>query len=175
MIEYLNFLDVQGNTDDWSVTSDHYIVPACRFRQEISSRISTFVKKYAMRKIYYLKTCDTCKRILKSLPNTEGFAFQDIKEQPLTVAQLEAIHALTGSYEVLFSKRAKLYKERNMKDEVLTEADYKRYILEHYTFLNRPVIMLDDQVFVGNSPKVVAQAIAALSWVNVHGRSSLRP
>jgi arsenate reductase len=116
-----------------------------------------------MRKIYYLKTCDTCKRILKSLPNTEGFAFQDIKEQPLTVAQLEAIHALTGSYEVLFSKRAKLYKERNMKDEVLTEADYKRYILEHYTFLNRPVIVVDDQVFVGNSPKVVAQAIAALS------------
>ena len=116
-----------------------------------------------MRKIYYLKTCDTCKRILKSLPNTEGFAFQDIKEQPLTVTQLEAIHALTGSYEVLFSKRAKLYKERNMKDEVLTEADYKRYILEHYTFLNRPVIVVDDQVFVGNSPKVVAQAIAALS------------
>lgn len=116
-----------------------------------------------MRKIYYLKTCDTCKRILKSLPNTEGFAFQDIKEQPLTVTQLEAIHALTGSYEVLFSKRAKLYKERNMKDEVLTEADYKQYILEHYTFLNRPVIVVDDQVFVGNSPKVVAQAIAALS------------
>lgn len=116
-----------------------------------------------MRKIYYLKTCDTCKRILKSLPNTEGFAFQDIKEQPLTVTQLEAIHALTGSYEVLFSKRAKLYKERNMKDEVLSEADYKRFILEHYTFLNRPVIVVDDQVFVGNSPKVVAQAIAALS------------
>lgn len=116
-----------------------------------------------MRKIYYLKTCDTCKRILKSLPNTEGFVFQDIKEEPLTVAQLDEIHALTGSYEVLFSKRAKLYKERNMKDDVLTEVDYKRYILEHYTFLNRPVIVVENQVFVGNSPKVVAQAIAALS------------
>jgi arsenate reductase len=79
------------------------------------------------------------------------------------VVQLEEIHALTGSYEVLFSKRAKLYKERNMKDDVLTEVDYKRYILEHYTFLSRPVIMVDDQVFIGNSPKVVAQAIATLS------------
>jgi arsenate reductase len=116
-----------------------------------------------MRKIYYLKTCDTCKRILKSLPNTEGFVFQDLKEAPLTVAQLEEIHALTGSYEVLFSKRAKLYKEMGLKDETLGETDFKRYILEHYTFLNRPVIMVNDQVFVGNSPKVVAQAIAALS------------
>lgn len=116
-----------------------------------------------MRKIYYLKTCDTCKRILKSLPNTEGFVFQDIKEAPLNVVQLEEIHALTGSYEVLFSKRAKLYKEMGLKDETLGETDFKRYILEHYTFLNRPVIMVNDQVFVGNSPKVVAQAQAALS------------
>jgi arsenate reductase len=116
-----------------------------------------------MRKIYYLKTCDTCKRILKSLPNTEGFVFQDIKEAPLTVAQLEEIHALTGSYAVLFSKRAKLYKEMGLKDETLGEADYKRYILSHYTFLNRPVIVVDGQVFVGNNPNVVAQAIAALS------------
>lgn len=115
-----------------------------------------------MRKIYYLKTCDTCKRILKSLPNIEEFIFQDIKEQPLTVAQLEAIHELTGSYAALFSKRAKLYKERNMKDDVLTEADYKHFILDHYTFLNRPVIVVENQVFVGNSPKVVEQAIISL-------------
>lgn len=138
-----------------------------------TARFPIFVKKLAMRKIYYLKTCDTCKRILKSLPNTEGFVFQDLKEVPITVAQLEEIHALTGSYDVLFSKRAKLYKAMGLKDETLGEADFKRYILEHYTFLNRPVIVVDDQVFVGNSPKVVAQAIAALSWVNVLGRSSL--
>lgn len=116
-----------------------------------------------MRKIYYLKTCDTCKRILKSLPNTAGFVFQDIKEAPLTLRQLEEIHALSGSYEVLFSKRAKLYKEMGLKDENLSEADFKRYLLEHYTFLNRPVIIRDDQIFIGNSPKVVAQALHSLS------------
>lgn len=116
-----------------------------------------------MRKIYYLKTCDTCKRIIKALPSTEGFEFQDIKEESITVKQVEEMHALTGNYEVLFSKRAKLYKEMGLKDVNLSESDFKRYILEHYTFLNRPVIIVEDQIFVGNSPKVVEKAIKALS------------
>ncbi len=116
-----------------------------------------------MRKIFYLKTCDTCKRIIKSLPNTSGFVFQDIKEEPITVKQLEEIKQLTGNYEGLFSKRAKLYKEMGLKDETLTEADFKRYILEHYTFLNRPVIVIDHLVFIGNSPKTVQAAIDFLA------------
>jgi len=116
-----------------------------------------------MRKIYFLKTCDTCKRIIKSLPNTDTFVFQDIKEEPISVKQLEEMYALTNSYEVLFSKRAKLYKEMGLKDEVLQENDFKRYILEHYTFLNRPVIIVEDKIFVGNSPKSVQAAIDTLS------------
>lgn len=116
-----------------------------------------------MRKIFYLKTCDTCKKIIKSLPNTNNFILQDIKEEPINVKQLEEIHQLTGNYEVLFSKRAKLYKEMGLKDEKLTESDYKRYILEHYTFLNRPVIVIDKSIFVGNSPKIVQAAIDILA------------
>lgn len=116
-----------------------------------------------MRKIYFLKTCDTCKRIIKSLPNTDTFIFQDIKEEPISIKQLEEMHALTNSYEVLFSKRAKLYKEMGLKDEVLQEKDFKRYILEHYTFLNRPVIIVEDKIFVGNSSKTVQAAIDTLS------------
>ena len=116
-----------------------------------------------MRKIYYLKTCDTCKKIIKSLPKTEGFIFQDIKEEPISVKQLEEMYALTGSYEILFSKKAKLYKEMGLKDEKLSEADFKRYILEHYTFLARPVIIINTSIFVGNSPKVVQNAIEFLA------------
>ncbi len=116
-----------------------------------------------MRKIYYLKTCSTCQRILKSLPNLETFELQDIKTQPMTVKQVEEMQKLAGSYEGLFSKRATLYKEMGLKDEKLSEADFKRYILEHYTFLARPVILADGKIFVGNAPKVVQQAIDYLS------------
>lgn len=116
-----------------------------------------------MRKIYYLKTCSTCQRILKALPQLDTFELQDIKTEPITVKQVEEMAKMAGSYEVLFSKRATLYKEMGLKDENLTEADFKRYILEHYTFLSRPVIIADGKIFVGNSPKTVEAAIAFLS------------
>lgn len=115
-----------------------------------------------MNKIYYLKTCSTCVRIIKSLNLPSNFSFQDIKEEEITVKQIEELHKLSGSYEALFSKRAKLYKEMGLKDAKLAEADYKHYILEHYTFLSRPVIVYKDQIFIGNSPKTVDAAKKAI-------------
>ncbi|MBD3725365.1 MAG: hypothetical protein IE891_11490 [Flavobacteriaceae bacterium] len=50
-----------------------------------------------------------------------------------------------------------------LKDEKLQEADFKRYILEHYTFLNRPVIIVNDKIFVGNSAKNVEAVITLLN------------
>jgi arsenate reductase len=115
-----------------------------------------------MKKAYYLKTCNTCMRILKELNLPEDFILQDIKEDAITVKQLDEMHALAGSYEALFSKRAKLYKEMDLKNQTLEERDYKQYILEHYTFLKRPVIINNNQIFVGNSKKVVATAKEAI-------------
>lgn len=115
-----------------------------------------------MRHFYYLKTCDTCLRILKTLQLPADVELQDIKEHPFTVKQLEHLKSLAGSYEALFSKRAKLYKEMDLKNAELKEADFKHYILEHYTFLKRPVLVLDQQIFIGNSAKVVEAAKQAL-------------
>ncbi|MCB0461246.1 MAG: ArsC/Spx/MgsR family protein [Flavobacteriaceae bacterium] len=111
-----------------------------------------------MNKVYYLKTCNTCMRILKELNLSSDFVLQDIKENPLTVKQVEELHKLSGSYEALFSKRAKLYKEMDLKNANLQERDYKHYILEHYTFLQRPVIVIGNSIFIGNSKKVVEAA-----------------
>ena len=111
-----------------------------------------------MKKIYYLKTCSTCIRIIKSLELSKDVIFQDIKTEEITVKQIEELKKLAGSYEALFSKRAKLYKEMGLKDQNLTEKDYKHYILEHYTFLSRPVIVYNDTIFIGNSAKTVEAA-----------------
>ena len=108
-----------------------------------------------MKKVYYLKTCSTCSRILKELNLSSDFILQDIKSEAITVKQIEDMAALSGSYESLFSKRAKLYKEMGLKNQNLTEKDFKHYLLEHYTFLSRPVIIFDDQIFIGNSKKMV--------------------
>lgn len=97
-------------------------------------------------------------RILKELNFPSDFELQDIKENPLTVKQLEELHKLSGSYEALFSKRAKLYKEMDLKNTNLQERDFKHYILEHYTFLQRPVIVIGNSIFIGNSKKVLEAA-----------------
>ncbi|MGV3460815.1 MAG: arsenate reductase family protein [Flavobacterium sp.] len=116
-----------------------------------------------MKSIFYLKTCDTCRKILAQLPNTENFELREIKTQPMTEAELNEMHRLAGSYETLFSRKATLYKERGLKDKILTEQDYKNLILEHYTFLSRPVIVDGDTIFIGNNKNVVAAAIEHLS------------
>ncbi|SFC94080.1 arsenate reductase family protein [Algibacter pectinivorans] len=108
-----------------------------------------------MKKVYYLKTCSTCTRILKELHLPSDFVLQDIKSEAITVKQVEAMEALAGSYEALFSKRSKLYKEMDLKNQDLTEKDFKHYILEHYTFLSRPVIIIDNHIFIGNSKKTI--------------------
>ncbi|MCB0400176.1 MAG: hypothetical protein KDD26_11260 [Winogradskyella sp.] len=111
-----------------------------------------------MKKIYYLSTCNTCTKIISELNLPKDFKLQDIKAEAITKAQIEEMRSLTASYESLFSKRARLYNELNLKNKSLTEDDFKNYILEHYTFLKRPVIVYEGKIFIGNSKKVVEAA-----------------
>jgi len=115
-----------------------------------------------MRKIYHLSTCNTCQRIIKSLNDGEGFDLQDIKVKNVSKKELEDMKKHVGSYEALFSRRAMKYRSMGLNEMTLTEDDYKKYILEEYTFLKRPVIYIDDEIFVGNSKKVVNAAVEKL-------------
>ena len=114
-------------------------------------------------KIYYLASCDTCRKIIKSLPNPDKLEFHDIRQNPITEQELEEMHSLSGSYEALFSKKAQLYKAMDLKNKALTEADYKKYILEHYTFLSRPVFIINDAIYIGNGQKNIIEVLKALS------------
>jgi arsenate reductase len=113
--------------------------------------------------IYYLASCDTCRKIIKSLPKEHDFKFHDIKQDPITVAELEKMRELSGSYEALFSKKAVLYKSMDLKNKSLTEDDYKKYILEHYTFLSRPVFIIKDKIYIGNTQQNMLQVMKALA------------
>ena len=109
-----------------------------------------------MKKIYHLSTCDTCREILKDIKaDKKGFELQDIKTEKITASQLEELKKKAGSYEALFSRRALKYKELGLKDKKLEEKDYKKFILEEYTFLKRPVVLVDNKIFIGSEKKTV--------------------
>jgi arsenate reductase (glutaredoxin) len=116
-----------------------------------------------MKKIYHLANCGTCQHILDEFgAKAKSFEKQDIKTQKITAKQLEEMKALAGSYEALFSRRALKYRELGLNNQQLSEDDYKKYILEEYTFLKRPVVINEDKIFIGNAPKVVAQAKSSM-------------
>jgi arsenate reductase (glutaredoxin) len=109
-----------------------------------------------MKKIYHLANCTTCQAILKDTKlDKKGFEMQDIKTEKITPAQLDEMKKMAGSYEALFSRRAIKYKEMGLKDKGLTEKDFRKLILEEYTFLKRPVVIYGDRIFAGNDKKTV--------------------
>jgi arsenate reductase (glutaredoxin) len=107
--------------------------------------------------IFYLSTCGTCKRIIKDYELANKCTLQDIKKNHINESQLDHLAKEKGSYEALFNKMSKKYKERNLKEKSLKEGDYKNLILEEYTFLKRPVIIINNKLFIGNSPKTLQE------------------
>ncbi len=110
-----------------------------------------------MKKVYYLSTCTTCKRIMDELNLSDDFERQDIKTTAITPDQLDVMKELVGSYESLFSRKAMKFRSMGLNEMDLTEEDYRKYILIEYTFLKRPVFVIDNSIFIGNSKKTVEQ------------------
>lgn len=111
-----------------------------------------------MKKIFHLSSCNTNQRILKELELGDDVELQDIKKENIDAETLDFIKEKVGSYEALFSKRAMKYRSMGLNEMELTEKDFRKYMLEEYTFLKRPFIILNDAVFVGNAKKTVEAA-----------------
>lgn len=111
-----------------------------------------------MKKIYHLSSCSTCQRIIKEINPDDGVVLQDIKTQKMTGEQVDEMAKMAGNYEALFSKRAMKYRALGLHEKELSEQEMRKWILEEYTFLKRPVLIVGDQIFVGNSKKVVEAA-----------------
>lgn len=109
------------------------------------------------KKIYHLSSCSTNQRILKEL-NLDGVELQDIKKENIDEKTLDFLKEKVGSYEALFSKKAMKYRSMGLNEMDLSEADYKKYMLEEYTFLKRPFMINGDEVFIGNAKKTVEAA-----------------
>ena len=108
-----------------------------------------------MKKIFHLESCNTCKKIIKELNNGEGFEMQNIKEEKLSPEQVDFMKEKVGTYEALFSRRAMKYRSMGLNEKTLSEQDYRDLILEEYTFLKRPVVVIDNDVFVGSTKKTL--------------------
>lgn len=111
-----------------------------------------------MKKFIYLSTCDTCKRIKKELGIDEKWDLQDIKKNPVSIDQLEEIRKHANSYEELVNKRAQKFKAGGYSTKSMSEDDWKALILTDYTFIKRPIAIINNEYFIGNSKQIVESA-----------------
>ena len=111
-----------------------------------------------MKRFYYLSSCSTCIRILKELNLPNHFELIDIKKTNIDEKTLDFLQSKTGSFEALFSKKAMKYKSLGLNQKNLSEIDFKKLILEEYTFLKRPILIDEQSIFVGNLADVVSKA-----------------
>lgn len=116
-----------------------------------------------MKKVYYLATCDTCKRIMKEVGVDVSFEKREIKSQRLTLEEVRKLRNRVDSYDELLNKRSQRLKALNLKDAVLSEEEYENYFMQEYTFLKRPVFLFDDAVFIGNAKKNIENLKSYLS------------
>ncbi|MGC4128702.1 MAG: ArsC/Spx/MgsR family protein [Bergeyella sp.] len=102
-----------------------------------------------MKKVYYLKTCTTNKRIMQEL-DLRDWELREIKSNPVTEKELDEMYEKTQSYEALFSRKSTQIKPLGIDVKSLKEKDFKKLLLQHYSFLKRPVFITDNEIFVGN-------------------------
>lgn len=120
-----------------------------------------------MKKAYHLSSCTTCQRIIKDLGIGDTFIYQDIKREPITPSQLDAMAQMAGGFEALFSRKARKYRSLQLNRRTLKEKDYRKLILEEYTFLKRPVFILDENIFIGNSQKNIEALTVYLNSLKI--------
>ena len=102
-----------------------------------------------MKKVFYLKTCGTNKKIMAPL-DLSDWTLREIKSQGISEEELQEMYEKAGSYEALFSRKSTQIKAREIDVKSLKEEDYKNLLLDHYSFLKRPVFITDNEIFIGN-------------------------
>ena len=111
-----------------------------------------------MKRIYHLSSCNTCQRIIKEINPKSDVELVDIKENNIDSQTLDWLKSKTGSYEALFSKKAMKYRSLGLHEQNLSEEDYRKFILEEYTFLKRPFVISDELIAIGNTKDAIAFA-----------------
>ena len=107
-----------------------------------------------MKKVYHLATCKTCQKVISEFKLDKDFELQNTKESMITLNEFDELLTL-GDYTPhdLFNKRAMKYRKLEPKIEDRSEAEVKSLILSEYTFIKRPIIRLNNSVFVATTKK----------------------
>jgi len=97
--------------------------------------------------LYWSPSCSTCQKAARWLDRhgVKVTKFRDIKDEPLSRLEVEALAKLLGGPEDLFSKRAVKYREMKLGEREVSPAEMLDLMSSEYTFLKRPIMVIGDK------------------------------
>jgi len=101
--------------------------------------------------VYWYPSCSTCRKALAHLERRGAKVkfLRDLKNEPLSLAEVRALAWKVGAPERLFSRRARTYRERGLHHRDLTAQEMLALMAEEWSFIARPVIVRDDAAVAG--------------------------
>jgi len=100
---------------------------------------------------YGLPSCTTCQKALRRLDyhRVSNVSKRNIKEEPLVRAEIESLAGMLGGAENLFSRRSAKYRELGLRDKELSETEMLDLMASEYTFLKRPILVVNGKAVAG--------------------------
>jgi len=97
--------------------------------------------------LYWSQGCSTCQKAVRWLGRRDVkiAKFRDIKEEPLTRAEVETLAKMLGGPEELFSKRSVKYREMKLGEREVPPSEMLDLMASEYTFLKRPIMAIGDK------------------------------
>lgn len=116
-----------------------------------------------MIQVYVYSSCSSCRKTVEAL-EASGAAFEvrDYLKHRFTAGELREI--LTGvglTPAMVLSTRSRIYRERELDAETLSDDELVRLMIEEPTLLRRPIVTSGEQVVIGHNPGRLASLIAS--------------
>ncbi len=100
---------------------------------------------------YWLPNCTTCQKAKRRLDyhRLSITKLRDLREEPLSLDEVKNLAEKLGGVENLFSRRSVRFRELGLRDKELSENDMLDLMTTEYTFLKRPILVLNNKAIAG--------------------------
>ena len=116
-----------------------------------------------MIQVYVYSTCSTCRKTVEAL-EASGVAFRvrDYLKDRFTAEELRTVLTDVGLTPAMaLSTRSRVYRQRELDAEALSDDDILNLMVEEPTLLRRPIIIKGSHVVIGYSPAKLAALLDA--------------
>lgn len=112
---------------------------------------------------YVRSSCTSCRKTLDDLQASgKEFTSRDYFRERFSVEELKDLLERVGlAPSMVLSTRSRVYRERELDAETISDEDLLDLMVEGPTLLRRPIVTKGNQVVIGHNPRKLADLVAS--------------